>query len=143
MKTLVIYDSTYGNTEQVARAMAQALGGPARKVGAQTPEDLQGLDVLIVGSPTHGGRPTPEVQALLKSPLSLGGARVAAFDTRVNSRVGEVLFGFAADRIGRLLEQGGATLRVKPEGFFVLGNRGPVKPGELERAAAWARQVAG
>jgi len=143
MKSLVVYDSTYGNTEQVAQAIGVALGGAVRRAGDVGPADLGGVELLVVGSPTHGGRPTEPVDKLLKTPLKLDGVRVAAFDTRVDSRVGAVLFGFAATRTGQTLEKCGGRLVAPPEGFFVLGNRGPLKAGELERAASWAKALAG
>jgi hypothetical protein len=66
---------------------------------------------------------------------------VAAFDTRHVSKW-TLLFGYAAPRIARSMERSGAALLAAPEGFFVLGTEGPLKEGELERAACWAREVA-
>lgn len=69
MKGLIIYDSFFGNTERVAQAMIAALGDQvdvaARRVGDVTPEELVGLDLLIVGSPTRSCKPTPAIKALL------------------------------------------------------------------------------
>ena len=142
MKALVVYDSTYGNTEKIAQAIGNAIDAQVLRVGQVNLSDLEGFDVLIVGSPTHGGRPTPELQALLGvlGP-ALKGVGVAAFDTRHVSKW-TILFGYAAARIARSLKRNGGTLLVPPEGFFVLGTQGPLKEGELERAADWAREVA-
>jgi len=67
MKVLIVYDSMYGNTEALARAMAAAIGGDAAlsRPGAVDIATLAGLDLLIVGAPVHGGRPMPSVQAFL------------------------------------------------------------------------------
>ncbi|MCK4843467.1 MAG: flavodoxin domain-containing protein, partial [Dehalococcoidia bacterium] len=69
MKALIVYDSVYGNTEKIARAIAEAItpSGEVKVVGAgeANPSELASIDLLIVGSPTHGGRPTPAVQNLL------------------------------------------------------------------------------
>ena len=138
MKTLIVYDSTYGNTEKIAQAIGEAIGDQALRVGQANPADLKGFDLVIVGSPTHGGRPTPEIQSLLKASPALEGLSAAAFDTRHVSKW-TVLFGYAAVRIARSLERSGATLVAPPEGFFVLGTQGPLKDGELERAADWAK----
>ena len=102
------------------------------------PADLKGFDLLIVGSPTHGGFPTEGIAGLLKASPALEGMNVAVFDTRAKWS----LFGYAAPRIARSLERNGGKLLAPPEGFVVLGTKGPLKEGELERAAAWAQQIA-
>ena len=155
MKALVIYDSVFGNTEQIARAMGDALGFQAQvnvlRVDAVQPEHLMGLNVLIVGSPTRAFSPTPAIKNLLKdiAPNGLQGVKVAAFDTRmvlsdVNSRILAALvklFGYAAQPIADRLKKKGGILIVSPEGFFVEDSEGPLKDGELERAAEWAKQI--
>jgi flavodoxin I len=140
MKALVVYDSTYGNTEKIAQAISEAIAAQLLRVGGASPSDLKGFDLVIVGSPTHGGRPTPEIQGLLKALSALEGVRAAAFDTRHVSKW-TLLFGYAAPRIARSLKSNGAALLASPEGFFVLGTQGPLKEGELERAAGWAKGV--
>jgi flavodoxin I len=138
---LVVYDSTYGHTEKVAQAIGEAIGGRVLWVSDVKPEDVQGLDLLIAGSPTHGGRPTPEIDAFTKSLPATEGPRAAAFDTRTAGW--SWIFGYAAPRIARRLESRGAKLVAPPEGFIVLGTRGPLKEGELARAAEWAKRIAG
>jgi len=152
MKALVIYDSVFGNTEKIAQAMGQALGSQAIRVGDVRAEHLAGLDVLIVGSPTRAFSPTPAIKNWLKSLAanSLKGVKVAAFDTRialadVNSRILPAfvkVFGYAAEPIGKQLTKKGGTQALSPEGFFVNGSEGPLKDGELDRAADWAKQFA-
>jgi flavodoxin I len=146
MKALIVYDSVYGNTEKIARAIAEAITPSGEfkvlGVGEANPSELASTDLLIVGSPTHAGRPTPAVQDLLnKVPkLSLQGINVAAFDTRITTKLVRV-FGYAAGRIAGNLKRKGGTLIASPEGFFVTGNKGPLKEGELERAAGWAEGI--
>jgi flavodoxin I len=135
MKALVIYDSVYGHTEKIAQAIGEAIGGQVLQVGEVNPDDLKGFDLLIVGSPTHGGFFTPEIQGLLKALSALESVNVAAFDTRTK----RTIFGYAAPRISRSLERNGGNLLAPPEGFLVLGMEGPLKDGELERAAEWAK----
>jgi len=142
MKALIVYDSVYGNTEKIARAIAEAIT-PSNEVkvvqaGEANPSELASIDLLIVGSPTHGGRPTPAVQDLLNKVPKLQGINVAAFDTRSQSKLAKV-FGNAAGRIARNLEKKGGNLIASPEGFFVTSSKGPLKEGELERAAGWAK----
>jgi flavodoxin I len=139
MKALVVYDSTYGHTEKIARAIGEAIGGQVLRAGEVNPADLKGFDLLIVGSPTHGGRPTPEIDGLLKASPALEGVNVAAFDTRTAKW--SWIFGYAAPRIARSLTRSGGKLLSPPEGFFVLGTQGPLKDGELERAAGWGKGI--
>ncbi len=139
-----MYDSAHGNTERIAKSMADAIAGGTQAVRASTfvADGLAGLDLLIIGSPTYGGKPTPAMQELLgRLPgPSVKGVKVAAFDTRLGSRFVRV-FGFAADKISADLAGKGASVAATPEGFIVKGREGPLKEGELERAAAWARNL--
>jgi len=141
MKTLVVYDSTYGNTEKIAQAIGQAIGAEVRRVGQVGPSDLKAFDLVIIGSPTMGGRPTEAIQALLKAAgATLKGANVAAFDTRLTSKWVRI-FNYAAPRIAASVKSVGASVVGSPEGFFVLGKEGPLQEGELERAAGWAKKI--
>lgn len=156
MRALVVYDSVFGNTEQVAQAMGEALEPlgdvDTHRVTAVEPEELTAVDLLIVGSPTRGFRPTPAAKNLLKRvpPGGLDGVRVAAFDTRfaveeMSSAILSFLvrlFGYAAEPLANTLEKKGGELAVPPEGFIVEGTEGPLRDGELERAADWARRIA-
>jgi len=140
VKASVVYDSVYGNTERIARAIGEAIGGQVLRVGEVNPADLKGSDLLIFGSPTHGGRFTPAFQGLLKASPALEGVKVAAFDTRTMKW--SQIFGHAAPRIAQSLERKGGNLIALPEGFFVLDTKGPLKDGEIQRAATWAKQIA-
>jgi flavodoxin I len=144
MKTLVAYDSLYGNTKTIALAIAGSLPGEVRVLhaGDVSREDLAGVDLLIVGSPTHGALPTQPALALIEriGPPPNVGARAAAFDTRLAWGFLERWGGFAALRLADKLVEKGWTLAGAPGGFFVRGlRRGPLKKGEVERAIAWAQ----
>ena len=143
MSVLIVYDSMYGNTEALAKAMAAAIGGDVTlsRAGEADLSALAGLDLLIVGAPVHGGRPMPSVQAFLDRLPALQGTRVAVFDTRLTSRMVKV-FGYAADRAAASLREKGGVPVGTPEGFLVKGKKGPLKEGELERAVGWARAIA-
>ena len=146
MNVLVVYDSLYGNTEVVARAIGEAIPGevPVLRVGQVKAADLEALDLLIIGSPTHGALPTEAVQGLLErlgSPARQD-ARAATFDTRLTWFFLERWGGFAAPKMADTLKDKGWTLAGAPGGFFVRGlKKGPLKRGEAERAAAWASEL--
>ena len=143
MNTLVIYDSQFGNTKRIAQAIADTLRAfgqaqavrvdPARQVS------LQAVDLLIVGSPTQGFRPTLAMQSFLGnvSSSSLGGLAVACFDTRFR---GSLWKSSAAPRMARQLRTLGVEPIVPPESFFVkaMKKEGPLLAGEVVRAASWA-----
>jgi flavodoxin len=153
MKSLIVYDSVFGNTEQIALSIGNSLGSKENvailQVSAIKPEQLVGLDLLIVGSPTRAFRPTKAISSFLnKIPSnSLKGIKVAAFDTRMSAddvkpRIVSLfmkLFGYAAKPIANKLKKKGGDLLVPLEGFFVKDSEGPLKDNELERAANWAK----
>jgi flavodoxin len=145
MKTLVIYDSVYGNTEEIAKAIGYAISGETNVVhaGEVNSAELKAIDLLIVGSPTHGGRPTPAIKDFLDkiSEPAIRRINVAAFDTRYSSKLARI-FGYAAEKIAGILKTKGFTLILPPEGFFVKSKKGPLKDGELERAVSWAKEIA-
>jgi flavodoxin len=156
MKTLIVYDSVFGNTEKIAQAIGRSLdlGGDVetRRVGEVKPGGLGGTNLLIVGSPTRAFRPTKAITAFLhRIPRgNLAGVRTAVFDTRID--VKEVhsavltffasIFGFAAEAIAKRIGKKGGTPAAPPEGFIVTGSQGPLREGELDRAAQWAKRLA-
>jgi flavodoxin I len=159
MKTLVIYDSQYGNTEKIAQGIGEALGPSPQvevhKVGDLRPEQVGGIELLVVGSPTQRLRPTEAMTSFLKGipKNALKGVRAAAFDTRfTEQKIKETssvlsffvrIYGYAARPIADHLKEKGAELVLPPEGFYVQDMQGPLMDGELERAADWARQILG
>lgn len=155
MKSLVIYDSVFGNTKELAKVIAGVLATAgevaAKKVDEVDRSDLEGIDLLVVGSPTRAFRATPELMSFLKglAPDALHRVRVAAFDTRidtakVNNRFLNLmvkLFGYAAEPIAKTLERKGGERAAEPAGFFVGDKEGPVVEGERDRVESWARSL--
>jgi flavodoxin len=152
MKTLIVYDSAHGNTEKVAQQIALALGVNAKPCRVETLHrgSLADVGLLIVGSPTQAGQATPATRHWLASlPAgTLDGVQVAAFDTRLDfadqgfglSALMK-LIGYAAPRIHRALVAKGGVAAAGPAGFIVGGTEGPLRSGELEAAARWAREL--
>ena len=155
MESLIVYDSFFGNTEKIALAIGKAFGSAKAvttcKVSEVKPDMLAGLDYLIVGSPTRAFSPSPATRSFLKGIPSkrLAGVKVAAFDTRIAMtdkvpgflRFMANLFGYADKPILDGLKKKGGQETVPSEGFFVLDSEGPLEKGELERAAAWVKQI--
>ena len=155
-RAAVLYWSHTGNTEKVARAIAEGLGKKAavelKRPAEAAPDGLAGFDLLVVGSPTRSFQATEATVALLKSlPAGcLKGRRAAAFDTRIDAKsIKQAAFrfmvntgGYAAKKIADRLKKAGAELAAAPEGFIVEATEGPMRAGELERATAWGERLA-
>ena len=156
MQTLIVYDSYFGNTEKVAQQIGKSLGSPKEaevcRVKEAAQQKLKGLKILVVGSPTRAFSPSPAIKKFLKSipKDSLMGIRVAAFDTRISEEEVDSkilsflvkLFGYAAQPIlQKLVKKGGEPAPVSPEGFIVKDTEGPLKEGELKRAADWGKWI--
>jgi hypothetical protein len=162
MRALVLYESMFGNTQQVAEAIAEGLRATCEveveeiSTAARAVDD--GVDLLVVGGPTHAfglSRDSTRASAANETsdPLVTGGpglrewlahARVpghtsaAAFDTRVDKPVP----GSAAAAARRRLQRMGLRVAAPAETFRVGGLTGPLLEGELERARRWGEQLA-
>ncbi len=141
---MIVYDSTHGNTEKIARAIGAALGGAARvaHIRESNAAALGKAELLVMASPTQGGRPTEGMSSFLNSipEGSLKNVKVASVDTRLKAKWVKI-FGYAAEKIAARLSKCGGTPIAPPEGFFVRAAKGPLLDQEVERAAAWARGV--
>jgi flavodoxin-like protein len=162
MRSLVVYESLFGNTQQIAEQIADALarGGEVELVSVDEPlPSLGEVDLLVIGGPTHvhglssrrsrrgaldqgavgelGIGVRDWIDAL---PNGARGPRVAAFDTRVHKPA--LLVGSAARGTARRLRRHGYALAAEPESFFVEGTPGPLEEGELDRAWEWGRTIA-
>lgn len=149
MNSLVVYGSLYGNTEKVAKTIGDSIKSKVLRAGKVRQSELNNYNLLIVGSPTQGGRPNPETQKFLNNipANSLKNIRVAAFDTRIEIkdqkgflRLVMKMVNYAAPKIAKSLEDKGGLLMADPEGFIVEGTEGPLRKGELERASSWAKK---
>ena len=156
MKAMVVYDSMYGNTAKIAEAIGEALGREEDvevvRVGEAKPDQLAGVTLLIVGSPTQRFSPTGATTQFLKAipKDGLEVVKVAAFDTRfTESEIEKIrilaffvsIFGYAAKPIADRLQKKGGELAVPPAEFYVGDTEGPLLEGEFERAAEWGRGI--
>jgi flavodoxin I len=145
MNTLVIYESQFGNTEQIARAIANAFAGRGpthlEPIFHAEHHALEGVDLLVLGSPTQYHDATPDMLAWLDRipPRALDGVHVAVFDTRY--RIPRLLSGSAAQVIERAILKQNGKLIAPPESFFVTEREGPLEAGEVERAVSWCNAL--
>ncbi len=164
MRTLVVYESWFGNTRRVAEKIAAALAPESEVNVVSVDEPLPSLiefDLVVLGAPTHvhglssgrsrkgaieqrgeGGEPGIGARDWIEQlpPPPGDGARMAVFDTRAHKP--ELLVGSAAHGMARRVQRRGYRLAVEPESFFVEGTEGPLEEGELEHAWEWGRTLA-
>jgi hypothetical protein len=162
-RAMVVFESTFGNTEEIAHAVADGLRSrmdvDVVEVGAAPTAPPDDLDLLVVGGPTHAFGPTRPMtredaarqagHALVSRGAGLrewledlrprDGLPVVAFDTKVDR---PHLPGSAAHGAERRLRRLGARTIVRPESFWVSGTVGPLLEGETERARRWGTWVA-
>lgn len=142
MKALVVYDSGFGNTKAIAEAIAAGLSSLNAKVlpvGQLRPEDISSEDLLVVGSPINGWRPTQKTTEALSrlGKHGLSGVVAVGFDSRVKL----FIHGDAAKKITKTLHDAGASIIAKPMAFYVKGTEGPLLDGETSRATAWGKEL--
>ena len=161
MRTLIVFESMFGNTRTIAEAVAEtlAMDGQVDLVDvAAAPSVLgAGVDLVVVGVPTHafglsrpdtrrsavekgaGAEPALGVREWLTTLAAASAATGAAtFDTRIAR---PRLPGSAARAAHRRLARRGFQMVAGPMSFWVTGTAGPIRPGELERAHRWAYQL--
>jgi len=160
MKVLVVYESMWGNTAEVAAAIGRGLGDvPVREVTNVEAADLSDVDLLVVGGPTHAFSMTREstrqearkqgasrgtsdrgIRELLSELPNHLSTRVATFDTRV-AKVRR-LPGSAAKAAAKDLRRRHHADVIAHESYYVEDTAGPLVAGELERASAWGAGLA-
>lgn len=144
MKALVVYNSKWGNTEKIAKAIAAGIGAGTKvaRVGDSSASEYEKYDVLVLGSPILGGRPSEAMQRYIGSISQAAAAKmkVATFDTRLAMKFAKI-FGYAAVRMAGALKGKGSIIASKPEGFLVKGRSGPLADGEIERATQWGKEL--
>ena len=159
MKALVVYESMFGNTEKIARAVADGLAACDVVVAdVATMPSTAGMDLLVLGGPTHAfglSRLTSRQEATRKGTVRPGainlglreylqklpklpGLAAATFDTRVAT---PIPLGSASHKAHRRLRGLGCRMLAPAESFLVGGTTGPLADGELDRARRWAAEL--
>ncbi len=162
---LVVYESMYGNTRDVAEAIAAGLGAEAVPVHRAEAAAVAAASLLVVGGPTHmhgmasamsrkgaiqaaeeddhgldeSARSEPTLRTWLAG-ADGGGRSAAAFDTRIDRS--PTLTGSAARGIAKRLRRRGYKIVADSNSFFVEDSEGPLAPGEVDRARKWGEGLA-
>jgi multimeric flavodoxin WrbA len=172
VKIVVAYESMYGNTRQIAEAVAEGLKplGDADLVSVNAGDSsaADDADVLVVGGPTHMHGLTTSMSRKAAAEavkeeneehaqLEPGAADGPGLRKWLSGRKGDgrraasfdtridktpMLTGAASRGIGKRLRRGGYEVIGDPESFFVDDSEGPLAEGELERAKEWGTSLA-
>lgn len=171
MRAVVVYESMFGNTHQVADAIGEGLR-PAFEVRvvpvSQASADvLDGADLILVGGPTHmhsmsrassrrsavdaaaqddkglTAEPGAAGPGLREWFRSLGHYPASVKAAAFDTRLhgSAALTGQASKMVDRKLRKHGFDVIARPESFLVSG-QARLEPHETERARAWAAKLA-
>jgi flavodoxin len=146
MNALIVYWSKFGNTQQIANALAEtfAAAGSVRAMSMDrlTAADLQDADLVVMGCPTHRMNLPEAVRPLLETlpRRVLRHTPVVAFDT--SYKISGFLAHFTAGKkLAQKLHKLGGKRIAPPETFYVVEREGPLYDGEIERSRAWAAAI--
>ena len=160
MKALIVYESMFGNTEDVAQAIAKGMGDTVEVEVAEVsraPASPQ-VPMIVAGGPTHAfsmSRPNTRADAIKQGappgreavglrewlqalPSGHHDDRLVTFDTRVAKA--RRLPGSAAKSAAKIARRHGYATETT-ESFYVHDVSGPLLTGEVERAEAWGRHL--
>lgn len=146
VRVLIVFWSKYGNTKAVAEAIAKGIKVAkdvivvVKDVRETKPEEVLEYDVLIIGSPNHGGGPVGDVENFLKKleKLNLKAKSGAVFDThaRDDLKVVQKMEKQIQEKIpGLKLVAPGLSTQIK--GFL----KGPLIEGELTKAEEFGKSI--
>jgi hypothetical protein len=151
MKGLVLFRSHYGNTKQVAEAMATQINALGHESAVQDLRrklpDLGGVDFIFIGAPTRMARVTRKARRVLKRLRKRGfvDKPVAIFDTYgpIPTNPQELekgrkwLYPGAAGIMQKTAKDLGLNVYADTLRCEVAGMKGPLKEGELAKAAVF------
>lgn len=139
MKSLVIFDSNFGSTGIIANIIAKELGIKAISVSNINKDDLNNINLMIIGSPIIGWKPSERMEEFLAGLESsqLKGVSIATFDTRVKLFIHGDAMGKIADSLTSL----GANKIIDSMAFYVKGKEGGLFDGETNKALLWAAEI--
>jgi len=136
MRTLVIYDSMFGNTEKVAKALASGLNeqeaaADCVKTTEVDFDNLRAYEMLVIGGPTHKLGLSESMKTFTKrlKDADVKGKKAFAFDTKRESRFA----GSAGKRIEQKMKQRRMHVVKAHASAIVLGREGPLKEGTEEQ----------
>ena len=148
MKGIVVFDTSYGNTKAIAETISETLKESGIEVDTFYVKDVKKLsaedyDFLVLGSPTKFGTMSFTAKGFLGKVKSKEWMNkpFAAFDTENPENI-ERKEGSAAEKIAEKLREKQMNQMLPVLKAVVLGMKGPLQEGEIERAKEYARELA-
>lgn len=152
MKGIVVYDTSHGNTKKIAETIAEALKESKMKVDLFYVKDVKKLngndyDFLVLGSPTKFGTMSFTFKRFLgKVTDDWVNKPFAAFDTENPENVErskvENKEWSAAEKIAEKLRDKKMKQLLPVLKALVIGQKGPLVDGEINRTKNYARELA-
>lgn len=142
MRSIVVFDSVYGNTRTVAMELARQLGEQGYEtttinIAEQDAQDVT-CDLLCIGSPTRLKNATRQVKKFVKhlDPETLKGTRIVLFDTilalpedpKEREKARKWVDVNAVTRMQDILAKKGLMVRTSSFHVEVTGMKGPLAP---------------
>lgn len=166
---MVVYESLWGNTAAVARAIGDGLGADTivGRTSEISPESAAEAELLVIGAPVHaltiptaksiasvstkplgpGEFPPTTHHMLLRdwiAAIPVAESHAAVFDTRIAGLLGHG----GTSTLERLLKSRGRRPLAHGEGFIIVNQRAIhasgslLREGELARATLWGSRLA-
>ena len=153
MKGIVVYDTAYGNTKKIAETMAETLKESGIEVDLFDVKNVKKLsakdyDFLVLGSPTRFGTMSFAIRGFLGKVKTEEwmSKPFAAFDTEnpenIEKARAEKKEWSAAEKIAAKLIEKKMSQVLPVLKALVLGQKGPLQEGEIERTKDYARELA-
>jgi len=146
MKSIIIYSSKSGNTKKIAESMASQVGCEAIKISSDNSQsivDLEGYDLIFVGTGLYAGTPNEDLLKYLSSLHLKSTKQFALFITWGGAPRSDKM---ALTRLRALLEGKGQKVLLEHFASYggwkgILMKRGHPKPEEIQAGGEWAKQL--
>lgn len=164
VRALVVYESMYGNTEEIARSVGEGLGTELQVDVLEVdsaPPTTEGYDLIVVGGPTHAHMMSSKSSRA--DTAKKAGEKVVSKGTGIRDWIGKIaphrsrspfatfdtrfdkpawVTGSAARGAASRLRRRGFERLSPPVSFFIEGGEGPLREGEIDRAFEWGERLA-
>ena len=153
MKGIVIYDTAYGNTRKIAETITETVKEAGIEVDLFDVKDVKKLSgmnysFLVLGSPTKFGTMSLTIRFFLDKVKNEEwmNKSFAAFDTEnpenIEKARAENKEWSAAEKIAEKLRDKKMNQQLPVLKTLVIGQKGPLVEGEIERTKDYAMQLA-
>jgi flavodoxin len=147
MKGIVVFDTSYGNTKTIAETISETLKESGIVIDTFYVKDVkkpsaEDYDFLVLGSPTKYWTMTLAMRSFLGKVKSKEWVNkpFAAFDTEDPESI-EKKRGSAGEKIAEKLKKEQMNQLSPVLKAVVLGWKGPLEEGEVERTKEYAREL--